>query len=116
MWLYTLFQTGTILAARLNGYCNVRMGIVFFLLAISVVLGYSMLWAGTENNIYKYGKSFSAMQFMLSPNREHYLGQTAIAARYCFVHLLVVGVVCVTQLTAMKLLELMRGKRIEYSG
>lgn len=104
-WLYVMFQTGTILAARVAGHWRVSMTAALVFVVFSIPLCYALLWAGTENDIYKYEKHFSAMQFMLSPDREHYLGGGGLVARYSVVHLLAVGVICATQLTAMKLLE-----------
>jgi len=110
-WLYVVFQTGTILAARVAGHWRVSMTAALVFVVFSIPLCYALLWAGTENDIYKYEKHFSAMQFMLSPDREHYLGGGGLAVRYSVVHLLAVGVICATQLTAMKLLGVFQGKR-----
>ncbi len=78
---------------------------VLILVVLSIPLGYSLLLAGTENDIYKYGKHFSTVQFMLSPDRGNYLGKGSLAARYAVVHMLLVMGICATQLTAMKLIE-----------
>jgi len=104
-WLYVMFQTGTILAARGAGHWRVSLTAALVFVVLSIPLCYALLWAGTENDIYKYEKHFSAMQFMLSPDREHYLDGGSLAVRYSVVHLLAVGVICATQLTAMKLME-----------
>lgn len=110
-WLYTMFQTGTVLAARVAGHWRVSLAATLVFVGLSIPLCYSLLWVGTENDIYKYEKRFSAMQFMLSPDREHYLGGMSLALRYGVVHFLAIGVVCATQLTAMKLLELLEEKK-----
>lgn len=52
----------------------------------SVVLGW--LWLGwvTEPALFKYGASFSALQFLLSSDRQHYLAPAPLLARYALVH------------------------------
>lgn len=41
-----------------------------------------LFWTGTEQVIVKYGRVFSAFQFLLSPDREHYLQGDALWLRY----------------------------------
>jgi VanZ family protein len=52
-------------------------------LALVSLLGASLLfWLGAEKNIFKYGKMFSAFQFLLSSDRQHYAQGAALTLRY----------------------------------
>ena len=44
-----------------------------FLSTLILILASACFWFGTEQMIVKYGKAFSAWQFLLSPNREAYV-------------------------------------------
>lgn len=55
------------------------------LLAVSVmgaVLGTALFYAGAEHVLVKYGRAFSAFQFLLSSDREHYAHGMDLALRY----------------------------------
>lgn len=43
------------------------------------------LWFGMEEVILKYGKVFSAWQFLLSPDRNHYVSESALFMRFAIV-------------------------------
>ncbi|HSD37622.1 MAG TPA: VanZ family protein [Rhodocyclaceae bacterium] len=45
-------------------------------------LAASLLWLGSEHVLFKYGKLFSAAQFLLSANREHYAQGMALGVRF----------------------------------
>jgi hypothetical protein len=79
-------------AERYRGVFYVAIAIV-----LSVPVGYMLLVSGTEADIYKYGKHFSALQFILSPDRDHYLSMHAIILRYLLVHLFLVVAVSFAQ-------------------
>jgi len=49
---------------------------------IAAASAYLLLLAGTESAIHKYGQQFSALQFLLSPDRQHYLQPGELTARY----------------------------------
>lgn len=42
----------------------------------------ALLWAGSETTLVKYDRVFSAAQFLLSPDREHYAAAPALALRF----------------------------------
>jgi len=54
-----------------------------FCLGVVAALGATgLFWWGLEPTLVKYGKVFSAAQFLLSENREHYAGGNALLIRY----------------------------------
>ena len=54
--------------------------------AISFPLCYILLSAATEPMLYKYGKLFSGMQFILSSDRAHYAEGNELVLRYAVLH------------------------------
>jgi len=73
-----------------------------FVWAISVVLlsfplGYMFLTWATEEFIFKYDQVFSALQFLLSPDRAHYLTGEALFIRFCWTNFILLVLVCVAQ-------------------
>ena len=54
-------------------------------------LGALLLALGLAGEIDKYGQQFSALQFLLSPDRAHYAGPWDIAVRYSVLHVLVLA-------------------------
>lgn len=62
------------------------------LVGLSVILGFLLVNLATATAIVKYGATFSALQFLLSPDREHYADTATLLMRYSFLHVgLVVG-------------------------
>jgi glycopeptide antibiotics resistance protein len=55
-------------------------------LFVSGPVGYWLLQQGLEGFVIKYGKVFSAMQFLLSANRDSYLEPQQLFIRFCIVH------------------------------
>ena len=65
---------------------------IWLLLGVAVgsAMGASVLfWVGTEHTIVKYGRMFSAFQFLLSSDREHYAQGTSLLIRFVLAFLLV---------------------------
>lgn len=75
-----LFATGACLAALLAG-ARRRVPLVVLML-LAWPLATLALWQGSEPMLLKYGKAFSAAQFLLSADREHYAGGSALIERY----------------------------------
>lgn len=67
------------------------------LIICSAPLGYWLLQLGLESVILKYGKAFSAMQFLFSADREHYLPAQELMVRFFIVHYVLIGFIAVTQ-------------------
>jgi len=83
--------------ARAEGASG-RWGIAAAMAAVSFPVGYLLLTLGTADRIEKYGSTFSALQFLLSPDREHYASGTAIMALYALAHALAWGGIALAQL------------------
>lgn len=65
-----------------------RWSIAATAVALSYPVGYLFVMLGTAARIEKYGATFSAMQFLLSPDREHYASGPALIALYAIAHTL----------------------------
>lgn len=57
---------------------------------LSLPLAGLLFGAGLAGDIDKYGQHFSAWQFLLSADRQHYASQTAVWLRYGVLHALVI--------------------------
>ena len=58
-------------------------------------MGVVCLWLGSEPNVFKYGRVFSAAQFLLSPDRDHYAPAAVLWLRF---GLLSLGLIVLTLL------------------
>jgi hypothetical protein len=61
------------------------------MLAVSTLLGWALLAAGTESAVVKYGRVFSALQFLLSTDRSVYVDGASLALRFVLAHLALSG-------------------------
>ena len=93
-WLYLVFLAAASLAspapatqrsARLAG------------VAVSLPLAALFLHFGLAGQIDKYGQQFSALQFLLSADRQHYATQPVIWLRYGVLHALVIAALAFIQ-------------------
>ena len=57
----------------------------------SVGLGWLLASAGTQDAIVKYGRMFSALQFLLSASRDTYVSGLALGIRFALAHLAAIG-------------------------
>ncbi len=94
VWFYTLFLAAAWLASPMPAtYRIVRwLGV-----AISLPLAALFLNLGLAGEIEKYGQQFSALQFLLSADRQHYATQYVIWLRYSVLHMLAIGVLAFIQ-------------------
>lgn len=67
------------------------------LLLLSFPLGYGLLNWATEPIIYKYGAAFSALQFLLSPDRSHLVTGVELFSRFCLLNIVLLITVCFIQ-------------------
>jgi VanZ family protein len=67
---------------------------------LSAVIGYGLLAVGTESVLIKYGRAFSALQFLLSADRDHYASGFTLWTRFFFAHATGVVVAIVGALVA----------------
>ncbi|MGZ5136082.1 MAG: VanZ family protein, partial [Flavitalea sp.] len=64
---------------------------------VSYPLGYFLMQWGTEQFIVKYGVIFSALQFLLSTDRNHYLDDEILQLRFFAVHTALLFITITTQ-------------------
>ncbi|HEY9099867.1 MAG TPA: VanZ family protein [Thiobacillus sp.] len=85
-WLFSLFCAAAWIAAPASIAQRVLRSTS---VVVSLLLAVALLSLGLANEIDKYGHQFSAMQFLLSSDRQHYASQTVIWLRYSVLHILV---------------------------
>lgn len=95
--LLILCSAGSSLAAIFSGNFRRSSLMLAAFTTLSFPLAYFSISAGTEQFIIKYGKVFSALQFLLSSNREHYAGTTELLIRYVVFHAAFIGAIALVQ-------------------
>jgi hypothetical protein len=102
--IFTLFG---LTSAVTSGALEVALERTFrplVLAAVVLVCGVPVTWhlfvAATNPRLEKYGQVFSARQFLFSPDREHYLDDSAIFIRFALAQLLAVGILAVGMLVS----------------
>jgi len=93
-WLYILFLAAALLASPATA-AQRPMRLVGVLL--SLPLGALFLHLGLAGELNKYGQQFSAMQFLLSTDRQHYAAMPVIWLRYGALHVLVIAALAFIQ-------------------
>jgi len=94
VWLYILFLAAAQLASPASGsHRTARLAGV----AVSLPLAALFLHLGLAGEIDKYGQQFSALQFLLSADRQHYAAQPVIWLRYSVLHALVIAALAFIQ-------------------
>ncbi len=94
VWLYIVFLASALLASPAAGaQCTLRLAGAL----ISLPLAALFLYLGLAGTIDKYGEQFSAMQFLLSADRQHYAAMSVIWLRYGALHVLVITVLAFIQ-------------------
>jgi len=96
-WIFTVSCVGSIVIIQIIK--GNLWGIFLSILGgvLSILVGYFALHFGTENVIYKYGRFFSAMQFLFSPDRVELVDATNLIFRYIIFHIFMVGLIAITQ-------------------
>lgn len=89
------FLSGSVISAAVA--FGRRIGFAVVLAALASFGAYRLFVAGSETVIIKYGRIFSAMQFLLSPDRAHYVGQPELIVRYGAVYLALLAVLALLQ-------------------
>jgi hypothetical protein len=86
-WLFTVFFAAALIASPSSAGQRIpRLAAGL----ISLPLAALFLYVGLAGEIHKYDQQFSALQFLLSPDRQHYATQTVIWLRYGALHVLVI--------------------------
>jgi len=93
-WLYSLFLAAALLASPAGAALRRTRWIV---LAVSLPLAIGLLQLGLAGEIDKYGQRFSALQFLLSSDRQHYAALPVIWLRYSALHMLVIAALAFIQ-------------------
>lgn len=78
--LFLTAVTGSTLAVALS--TRRQVGLLFSMTVGSALLASLCFWWGAEHTILKYGRVFSAFQFLLSTDRQHYLDGGALMVRF----------------------------------
>lgn len=94
-WLGTF--TALVVVFRIFKNIFLLVAIIF----ISFPLGYQLLSWGTEQFVLKYNAIFSAMQFLLSSERQNLISDSVLRIRFFIMHL---GFISITMLTQIPLL------------
>lgn len=79
--LWLLVAAASALAVMAAAGVRRRWPAVLLLAALGVPAGLGLLWMGSEPLLLKYGKAFSAAQFLLSADRDHYVDGVRLASR-----------------------------------
>jgi len=91
-WLYTLFLAAALLVSPATQRTARLAGVL-----VSLPLAALFLHLGLAGEIDKYGQQFSALQFLLSTDRQHYSTQPVIWLRYGAAHVLVIAALAFLQ-------------------
>jgi hypothetical protein len=75
------------------------------LVVFAFPVGYLLVRLGTESALFKYGKVFSALQFLLSTDREHYATGLNLAFRYVAFQIVLIAAIALAQYVPWKLVS-----------
>lgn len=99
VWFLAVAVAASLFSRTLAGRGSARgWAIAGLATALAYPAGYLLLMLGTEARIEKYGSTFSALQFLLSPDREHYASGPALIVLYGVAHTLAWGGIALAQL------------------
>ncbi|HEX7972759.1 MAG TPA: VanZ family protein [Thiobacillus sp.] len=93
-WLYILFLAAALLASPVTA---AQRTLQLLGVLVSLPLAALFLHLGLAGAIDKYGQQFSALQFLLSADRQHYAAMPAIWMRYGALHVLVIAALAFIQ-------------------
>ena len=88
VWLYGLFLAAALFASPVSARHRATR---WAALIVSLPLAAVCLYLGLAGEIDKYGQQFSALQFLLSADRQHYAALPVIWLRYSMLHVLVIA-------------------------
>ncbi|MBZ4658431.1 MAG: VanZ family protein [Desulfacinum sp.] len=96
LWALLLGLGMSLPASLADGRARILPLVFFVVVAASVPVGWGLAVLGTEGHVVKYGRTFSALQFLLSADRERLASGMPLFMRYAVVHggILAMGVLC----------------------
>ena len=83
--------------SRLLAGRSMRPALAIGICLVAVPLGYALLHLGLEPAVSKYGRTFSALQFLLSEDREHLASGAALRLRYVLAFTACAGAIVLMQ-------------------
>ena len=86
VWIIFLGWSASLIGRDIFNRKTVSFMTILWIMAAPAI-GLVILYAGTAPVIQKYGTSFSAIQFLLSPDRENYISGPGLWVRYAAGHL-----------------------------
>ncbi|AFL75532.1 VanZ family protein [Thiocystis violascens] len=93
-WLFALFLSSALLASPTLRH---RFGASVFFVAMLLGISLAILQLGLASEIHKYDQNFSALQFLLSTDRNHYADEATVWLRYVVAHLFIVAALALIQ-------------------
>ncbi len=102
------WTTGACLRAMAPGHPKRQVGLAL-VLPFSALVGYGLAHLATEATLVKYDKVFSALQFLLSTDRQHYASGPELLLRFGLVHGATVVVAAVSMLAVLWVVWRLRG-------
>lgn len=96
-WWFVLALGAAALAARIAGFVQEWTPVVI-LLVLGLPVAYVSIYLGTNQAISGYGAQFSALQYLLSADRTHYVTGLAFWLRYLLTYLGLLGLLVIAQL------------------
>jgi glycopeptide antibiotics resistance protein len=93
-WLYVLMLAAALAASPLQGK---QAKLRFLGILVSLPLAALLLNLGLADGIEKYGQRFSAIQFLLSADRQHYVSPPVVWLRYSVLHFLAIAAIAFIQ-------------------
>jgi hypothetical protein len=82
LWLQGLFLCSHWLSSLVRNFQLKAMFIRLLLIGVYVYSSFAVISMALEAHIYKYEKTFSALQFLLSPDRNNYVPSHQLALSY----------------------------------
>lgn len=95
-----LFIAGSFLSHAFAVRNNLKSSFVVALL--SSIASISCFWLGSEEILIKYGKTFSAWQFLFSTDRDNYLTGANLFFRFGLVYSIILAIFSLSQATAFR--------------
>lgn len=101
IWLIILGINTSLLAVRIAG-CIKNTVAVTLGVCILGTIGYLLVLIGSESQVYKYGESYSALAFLLSPDRSQYVHGVDLVIRYVAAYAGIMGLLVLSQIPAWR--------------